>query len=450
MGSNSRPMQPSRAGNTAPVGPMRPGDRNFELKSQIHRKLIGVLNLERVSSLPKDRVRTEIGRVVEKLLEDERVPMTAIEQNRIVEEVLDEVLGLGPLEVLLKEPSISDILVNRHDKVFIERNGKLSETTVRFKDDAHLMHIIEKIVSQVGRRIDEAQPIVDARLPDGSRVNAIIPPLALDGPCVSIRRFGRHVITQEEMLQFKTLMPGMLKFLAAAVQAKTTILISGGTGSGKTTTLNALSRFIPEEERIVTIEDTAELQLQQRHVVKFETRPPNLNKEGGINQRQLLRTALRMRPDRIIVGECRGAEALDMLQAMNTGVEGSMSTVHANTPRDAFSRLETMVMMADLEIPTRVILQQLASAIKLVVQVSRLQDGTRKIMAISEVLGAADDRVELQDIFVFERTGVNDSGKVQGRFKGTGVKPKMLERLRISGINVPLGIFDEVLAVNPA
>ncbi len=450
MGSNSRPMPPSRAGSSTPVAAMRPSDRNFELKSQIHKKLIGVLNLERVSSLPKDRLRTEIGRVVEKLLEDERVPMTAIEQNRIVEEVLDEVLGLGPLEVLLKEPSISDILVNRHDKVFIERNGKLSETTVRFKDDAHLMHIIEKIVSQVGRRIDEAQPIVDARLPDGSRVNAIIPPLALDGPCVSIRRFGRHVITQEEMLQFKTLMPGMLKFLAAAVQAKTTILISGGTGSGKTTMLNALSRFIPEEERIVTIEDTAELQLQQRHVVKFETRPPNLNKEGGINQRQLLRTALRMRPDRIIVGECRGAEALDMLQAMNTGVEGSMSTVHANTPRDAFSRLETMVMMADLDIPTRVILQQLASAIKLVVQVSRLQDGTRKIMAISEVLGAADDRVELQDIFVFERSGVSDSGKVQGRFKGTGVKPKMLERLRISGINVPPAIFDEVLAVNPA
>ena len=447
MGTNSRPMPPSRGGNSAPA-PMRGGDRNFELKSQIHKKLIGVLNLERVSSLPKDRLRSEIGRVVEKLLEDERVPMTAIEQNRIVEEVLDEVLGLGPLEVLLKEPSISDILVNRHDKVFIERNGKLSETQVRFKDDAHLMHIIEKIVSQVGRRIDEAQPIVDARLPDGSRVNAIIPPLALDGPCMSIRRFGRHVITQEEMLQYKTLMPGMLKFLAACVQSKTTILISGGTGSGKTTTLNALSRFIPEEERIVTIEDTAELQLQQRHVVKFETRPPNLNKEGGINQRQLLRTSLRMRPDRIIVGECRGAEALDMLQAMNTGVEGSMSTVHANTPRDAFSRLETMVMMADLEIPTRVILQQLASAIKLVVQVSRLQDGTRKIMAISEVLGAHEDRVELQDIFVFERTGVTDSGKVQGRFKGTGIKPKMLERLRISGINVPLGIFDEVLPVN--
>ena len=423
-------------------------DRNFELKSQIHRKLLGVLNLDRVSSIPKDRIRTEIGRVVERLLEEERVPMTAAEQTRIVEEVLDEVLGLGPLEPLLKEPSISDILVNRHDKVFIERNGKLSETSVRFRDDAHLLHIIEKIVSQVGRRIDEAQPIVDARLADGSRVNAIIPPLALDGPCLSIRRFGRHVITQEEMIAYKTVTPGMLKFLAACVQAKTTILISGGTGSGKTTTLNALSRFIPEEERIVTIEDTAELQLQQRHVVKFETRPPNLNKEGGINQRQLLRTALRMRPDRIIVGECRGAEALDMLQAMNTGVEGSMSTVHANTPRDAFSRLETLVLMADLEIPSRVILQQLASAIKLVVQVTRLQDGTRKLVSIAEVLGVQDDRVNLQDIFIFERTGVTDTGKVQGRFRSTGVTPKILERLRVAGISMPASVFDEVLEVN--
>jgi pilus assembly protein CpaF len=436
-----------RAGTTG-AGAIRAADRTFELKSQIHRKLISVLNLERVSSLPKDRLRSEIGRVVERLLDDERVPMTAVEQNKIIEEVLDEVLGLGPLETLLKEPSISDILVNRHDKVFIERGGKLSETTVRFKDDAHLLHIIEKIVSQVGRRIDEAQPIVDARLADGSRVNAIIPPLALDGPCLSIRRFGRHVITQEEMIQYRTVMPAMLRFLAACVQAKTTVLISGGTGSGKTTTLNALSRFIPEEERIVTIEDTAELQLQQRHVVKFETRPPNLNKEGGINQRQLLRTALRMRPDRIIVGECRGAEALDMLQAMNTGVEGSMSTVHANTPKDAFSRLETMVMMADLEIPTRVILQQLASAIKLVVQVSRLQDGSRKIMAISEVIGAHDDHVELQDVFVFERLGITDTGKVKGRFRGTGVTPKILERLRISGIKLPDGLFDEVVNVN--
>jgi pilus assembly protein CpaF len=426
----------------------RSADRYFELKSQIHRKLIGVLNLERVSSIPKDRVRSEIGRVVERLLDEERVPMTTAEQSRIVEEVLDEVLGLGPLEPLLKEPSISDILVNRYNKVFIERNGKLSETPVRFKDDAHLLHIIEKIVSQVGRRIDEAQPIVDARLLDGSRVNAIIPPLALDGPCLSIRRFGRHVVTQEEMLQYKTLTPGMLRFLGGCVQSKSTILISGGTGSGKTTMLNALSRFSPEEERIITIEDTAELQLQQRHVVKFETRPPNLNKEGGINQRQLLRTALRMRADRIIVGECRGAEALDMLQAMNTGVEGSMSTVHANTPRDAFSRLETMVMMADLEIPTRVILQQLASAIKLVVQVSRLQDGTRKIVSISEVLGVRDEKVQLQEIFAFERIGVTDAGKVQGRFRATGVLPKMLDRLRVAGIQIPPQIFEETVSVN--
>src|SRR3954449_6394468 len=437
---------PSRGG-ALPVA-SRAADRYFELKSQIHRKLIGVLNLERASSIPKDRVRAEIGRVVERLLDEERVPMTTAEQTKIVEEVLDEVLGLGPLETLLKESSISDILVNRFDKVFIERNGKLSETPVRFKDDAHLLHIIEKIVSQVGRRIDEAQPIVDARLQDGSRVNAITPPLALDGPCLSIRRFGRHVITQEEMMQYKTITPGMLRFLGACVQAKTTVLISGGTGSGKTTMLNALSRFIPEEERIVTIEDTAELQLQQRHVVKFETRPPNLNKEGGINQRILLRTALRMRPDRIIVGECRGAEALDMLQAMNTGVEGSMSTVHANSPKDAFSRLETMVMMADIEIPARVILQQLASAIKLVVQVARLQDGARRIISIAEVVAAHDDQVELQDLFIFDRTGVTDAGKVQGRFRATGVIPKILDRLRVSGVNLPLNIFEENVPVN--
>src|SRR4051812_3708707 len=292
------------------------------------------------------------------------------------------------------------------------------------------------------------RPSATPRLAAGPRVNPITPPLALDGPCLSIRRFGRHVITQEEMIAYKTVTPGMLKFLAACVQAKTTILISGGTGSGKTTTLNALSRFIPEEERIVTIEDTAELQLQQRHVVKFETRPPNLNKEGGINQRQLLRTALRMRPDRIIVGECRGAEALDMLQAMNTGVEGSMSTVHANTPRDAFSRLETMVMMADLEIPTRVILQQLTSAIRLVVQVSRLQDGTRRILSISEVLGVREDKAELQEIFTFERIGVTDTGKVQGRFKATGITPRILDRLRVSGVTLRPATFEEIVPVN--
>jgi pilus assembly protein CpaF len=446
LGSNFRPQPAERRPLNATA--VRAADRIFELKSEIHRKLIGVLNLERVSSIPKDRVRAEIGRVVERLLEDERLPMTTAEQNRIIEEVLDEVLGLGPLEPLLKEPSISDILVNGFDKVYIERAGKLSLTSVRFKDNAHLLHIIEKIVSQVGRRIDEAQPIVDARLLDGSRVNAIIPPLALDGPSLSIRRFGRHVITSEEMLANQTLTPGMLRFLAACVQAKTTILISGGTGSGKTTTLNALSRFIPEEERIVTIEDTAELQLQQRHVVKFETRPSNLNKEGGINQRQLVRTALRMRPDRIIVGECRGAEALDMLQAMNTGVDGSMSTVHANSPRDAFSRLEAMVLMSDIEIPSRVILQQLASAIRMVVQVSRLQDGSRKVVSIAEVRGVKDERIDVRDVFLFDRVGVSDTGKVQGRFRSSGETPKILERLKVNGIEIPPSIFDEVADVN--
>ena len=404
--------------------------------------------MDRVSSIPKERLRVEIGRVVERLLDDERVPMTTAEQNKIIEEVLDEVLGLGPLEPLLKEASISDILVNRFDRVYIERGGKLQLTQVRFKDNAHLLHIIEKIVSQVGRRIDESQPIVDARLPDGSRVNAIIAPLALDGPSLSIRRFGRHVITSDEMAANYTLMPGMLRFLAACVESKATILISGGTGSGKTTTLNALSRFIPETERIVTIEDTAELQLQQRHVVKFETRPPNLNKEGGINQRILVRTALRMRPDRIIVGECRGAEALDMLQAMNTGVEGSMTTVHANNPKDAFSRLESMILMADIEIPTRVIQQQLASAVKLVVQVSRLQDGSRKIMYISEVLGTKDDRIEVQDIFRFDRTGMSESGKVQGTFHCTCKEPKILDRLRMAGIKLDHSVFDERVSVN--
>jgi len=446
LASTNRPEIAPRS--AAGPNPARTTDRLFELKSEIHRKLIGVLNLERVASLPKDRLRAEIGRVVERLLADERVPMPTAEQNKIIEEVLDEVLGLGPLEPLLKEPSISDILVNGFDKVYVEGGGKLSLSPVRFKDNAHLLHIIEKIVSQVGRRIDEAQPIVDARLLDGSRVNAIIPPLALDGPSLSIRRFGRHVITSEEMLANHTLMRSMLRFMAACVEAKTTILISGGTGSGKTTMLNAMSRFIPEEERIITIEDTAELQLQQRHVVKFETRPPSLNKDGGINQRQLVRTALRMRPDRIIVGECRGAEALDMLQAMNTGIEGSISTIHANSPRDAFSRLEAMVLMSDIDIPSRVIQQQLVSAIRIVIQVSRMQDGSRKIVNISEVRGVKDGHIDVQDIFVFERVGLSDMGKVQGRFRSTGEKPAILERLKIHGVDLAPTVFSEVVEVN--
>ncbi len=444
MATNFRPAGPPPGRSVIPSA----ADRYFELKSQIHRKLIGVLNYDSISALPKERMRSEIGRIVERLLEEERVPMNTAEQNKIIEEVLDEALGLGPLEPLLKEPTISDILVNRHNRVFIERNGKLSLTNVRFKDDGHLLHIIEKIVSQVGRRIDESSPIVDARLPDGSRVNAIIPPLALDGPSLCIRRFGRHVITSDEMIRIKTITPNMLRFLNACVQSKTTILISGGTGSGKTTMLNALSRAIPEEERVITIEDTAELQLQQRHVVKFETRPANIQKEGAITQRQLLRTALRMRPDRIIVGEVRGGEALDMLQAMNTGVEGSMSTVHANTPRDAFSRLETMVLMADLEMPVRVILQQLSSAIKIVVQVSRLSDGSRKMINISEVLGVKDDMILLNSVVEFVRTGVSDSGKVLGRFQWSGQPPRILERLRVSGIELPAEMFKEVVEIS--
>jgi len=446
LASDLRPAPSPRTNSAA--GPARAVNRYFELKTEIHRKLIGSLNLERVASIPRERVRAEIRDVVERLLADERVPMTTADQNKIIEEVLDEVLGLGPLEPLLKEPSISDILVCGFDKVYIERGGKLSLTSVRFKDNAHLLHIIDKIVSQVGRRIDEAQPIVDARLLDGSRVNAIISPLALDGPALSIRRFGRHVITSDEMVANKTITRGMLRFLAACVEAKTNVLISGGTGSGKTTTLNALSRFIPEDERIITIEDTAELQLQQRHVVKFETRPPNLNKTGGIGQRQLLRTSLRMRPDRIIVGECRGAEALEMLQAMNSGVEGSMSTVHANSPRDAFSRLEAMVLMSDLQIPSRVILQQLAGAIKIVLQISRLQDGSRKVISIAEVLGVKEGRIEVRDVFLFERTGIASDGKVQGRFRSNGETPVILERLKSRGIEVPPAIFDEVVEVN--
>ncbi|MEP7364264.1 MAG: CpaF family protein [Acidobacteriota bacterium] len=442
------PPPPAQANSGMIGGSIHTANRYFELKSEIHRKLIGVINLDRVASIPKERIRSEIGRLVERLLDEERVPMTTAEQNKIVEEVLDEVLGLGPLETLLKEPSISDILVNGYDKVYIERGGKLSLTPVRFKDNNHLLHIIEKIVSQVGRRVDEANPVVDARLLDGSRVNAIISPLALDGPALSIRRFGRHVITSDEMIANKTVMRTMLQFLAACVQCKSTVLVSGGTGSGKTTTLNALSRFIPEEERIITIEDTAELQLQQRHVVKFETRPPNLNKQGGINQRHLVRTALRMRPDRIIVGECRGPEALDMLQAMNTGVEGSMSTVHANSPKDAFSRLQAMVLMADLDLPTRVVTNQLASAIKMVVQVSRLSDGSRKIISIAEVLGVEDEVVKIQEVFTFERLGVDDAGKVMGRFKAVSNNPLVLTRIKQYGIQLPPDLFDEVVDVN--
>ncbi len=422
-------------------------ERYFELKTRVHQKLLNVLNMDALKAASRERLRGEVQSVVERILQEDRLPITMAERDRLVEEILDEVFGLGPLEPLLKDPTISDILVNTHKYVYIERYGKLLETGIRFQSDRHLMHVIEKIVSSVGRRIDESAPLVDARLPDGSRVNAIIPPLAIDGPSLSIRRFGRKVLSNEELLRNQTLPPYMLEFLGACVEARLNIVISGGTGSGKTTFLNAMSRFIPEQERVITIEDTAELQIQLEDVVRMETRPPNIEGKGAITCRQLLITALRMRPDRILLGEVRGGEALDMLQAMGTGVEGSMTTVHANSPLDAFSRLETMVMMAKLDLPSRFIRQQMSSVIQLVVQTARLSDGTRKIVNISEVLGLDNMDILVQDLFLFERTGVGDNGRVLGKFHGTGVRPRCLERLRLSGVHLSPKLFEEVTVI---
>lgn len=424
----------------------RPGtgaDRWFEIKSQVHHKLLNALTPEQLKSLNKESVRGEIGNVVEKLILDGSVPMTMAERERVIEEILDEVFGLGPLEQLLKDPTISDIMVNGFDNVYIERAGRIVETNVRFKDQAHLRMIIDRIVSAVGRRIDDSSPIVDARLADGSRMCAVIPPLSLIGPVVSIRRYGKKLLTTEDLLKNETFTTGMLDFMSGCVEARLNIVISGGSGSGKTTMLNTMSRFIPEEERIVTIEDTAELQLQQSHVVRLETRPMNIEGAGAITQRDLVINTLRMRPDRIIVGESRGAEALDMLQAMNTGHDGSMTTVHANAPRDAFSRLETMVMMASQHVPDKVIRQQLASAINIVVHAARLSDGTRKITGIAEVMGVANDQVEMQDIFEFERMGISPRGKVVGKFHATGNQPLCLERLKGFGIHLSKSIFHE-------
>ncbi len=424
----------------------RPGtgaDRWFEIKSQVHHKLLNALTPEQLKSLNKESVRGEIGNVVEKLILDGNVPMTMAERERVIEEILDEVFGLGPLEQLLKDPTISDIMVNGFDNVYIERAGRIVETNVRFKDQAHLRMIIDRIVSAVGRRIDDSSPIVDARLADGSRMCAVIPPLSLIGPVVSIRRYGKKLLTTEDLLKNETFTTGMLDFMSGCVEARLNIVISGGSGSGKTTMLNTMSRFVPEEERIVTIEDTAELQLQQSHVVRLETRPMNIEGAGAITQRDLVINTLRMRPDRIIVGESRGAEALDMLQAMNTGHDGSMTTVHANAPRDAFSRLETMVMMASQHVPDKVIRQQLASAINIVVHTARMSDGTRKVTGIAEVMGVANDQVEMQDIFEFERTGISPRGRVVGKFRATGNQPLCLERLKGFGIHLSKSIFHE-------
>jgi pilus assembly protein CpaF len=423
--------------------PTSAADRWFELKSQVHHKLLNSLTPDQLKDLNKESVRGQIGAVVEALILDESLPMTAAEREKLIEEILDEVFGLGPLEPLLKDPSISDIMVNGFDNVYIERFGRVVETNVRFKDAAHVRMIIERIVSAIGRRIDDSSPIVDARLADGSRVCAVIPPLSLIGPVMSIRRYGKKVLTTEDLLKNETFTTGMLDFLSGCVEARLNIVIAGGSGSGKTTMLNTLSRFIPEEERILTIEDTAELQLQQSHVVRLETRPPNIEGAGAITQRDLVINTLRMRPDRIIVGESRGPEALDMLQAMNTGHDGSMTTVHANSPRDAFSRLETMVMMASQHVPDKVIRQQLASAINLVIHCARLNDGTRKVTGISEVVGVENDQVDMQDIFEFVRSGISPRGKVLGRFRATGARPVCLERLKAYGIHLSASIFNE-------
>lgn len=401
------------------------------------------LSVDALKRISRDGLRGEVAALVERLVADESLPITLGERDRLVEEILDEVFGLGPLEPLLKDPTISDILVNGCQQVFVERGGKLEETKVRFADNKHLLHIIEKIVSSVGRRIDESVPLVDARLADGSRVNAIIPPLAIDGPSVSIRRFGRKVVSNDDMIRTQTLTKGMLEVLGACVEGRLNIVVSGGTGSGKTTFLNALSRFLPEHERVITIEDTAELQLQVPDVVRFETRPANIEGRGLVSQRQLLATALRMRPDRILLGEARGAEALDMLQAMSTGVEGSMTTIHANSPGDAFSRMETMVMMAKLDLPPRFIRQQMASNINLIVQTARLSDGSRKVIEVSEVIGLAGMDIQLQPVFIFERTGVGENGRVQGRFRGVNQAPRFLERLRLQGIRLTPRLFEE-------
>jgi pilus assembly protein CpaF len=412
------------------------------VKAAIHRKLIQKLDLERLTESDREQVRREVSQILENLVMGESTPMTLQERERLSQEVLNEVFGLGPLEPLLNDSSISDILVNTHRQVYIERNGILEPTPIQFRDDQHLMTIIDRIVSAVGRRVDESSPMVDARLPDGSRVNAIIPPLSIDGPSLSIRRFGRDRLKAEDLVRNLTLTSQMLDLLKGCIQARLNMVISGGTGAGKTTLLNMLSQFISDRERIITIEDAAELQLHQRHVVRLETRPPNIEGQGAIRQRQLVINALRMRPDRILVGEVRGEEALDMLQAMNTGHEGSLTTVHANTPRDALSRLETMVAMANLNLPESAIRHQITSAIDVIAQVSRMSDGTRKVISIAEVTGMEGEVITMQDIFVFQKKGIGPNGQVLGEFMPTGIRPKFAERLLVAGFRLPIDMFE--------
>jgi pilus assembly protein CpaF len=412
-----------------------------DLKSTIHRKLVDRLDLSTVADIPTEQLSGIIKAVVESLIANEGIPLTRVERDRLVLEIQHETLGLGPLEPLLQDPDIADILVNGPNQVYIEKGGKLVRTEVAFKDDDHLMSVVERIVSKVGRRVDESSPLVDARLPDGSRVNVIIPPLSLDGPAVSIRRFGISPLKMENLIEYQSLTEEMSRTFGAMIKARLNILVSGGTGAGKTTLLNILSASIPDTERIVTIEDSAELILQQEHVVRLETRPPNIEGKGTVTQRDLVRNALRMRPDRIIVGEVRGGEALDMLQAMNTGHDGSISTIHANSPRDALARLETMVLMAGFDLPARAIREQMSSALNVMIQVARLSDGTRKIVKVSEVTGMEGEILVMQDIFVYEKQGLTDEGKVRGQFRATGVRPKFLDVIHTAGIHLESEIF---------
>src|SRR6476619_4780644 len=421
------------------------GQHSFkEMKARLHRTLINRMDLTKLQSLTQEQVHGEVSRLAEAVLAQEAMPLSVSERERLVNDVQHELFGLGPLEPLLADPTISDILVNSHKTIYIERRGKIERTNVRFKDDEHLMRVIERIVSSVGRRIDESSPMVDARLQDGSRVNAIIPPLSIDGPVLSIRRFGSDPLRMSSLIENQALTKDIADMLQMVVHARLNVLISGGTGAGKTTLLNALSAFIPENERIVTIEDSAELQLQQPHTVRLETRPPNIEGRGEVTQRDLVRNALRMRPDRIVIGEVRGGEAIDMLQAMNTGHDGSLTTMHANTPRDALARLETMIQMTGMRLSDRAMRQQVASAINLVLQVARLSDGSRRVTSISEITGMEGETITMQEIFMYERSGVDKEGQVIGRFRATGIRPRFAERLKSCGLQLPRVFFEEM------
>jgi pilus assembly protein CpaF len=447
MSMPAQTMPPNRApGNGAGPRP-QPRAQYIELKANVHKKLLNRLNLEALAQADRARAESEIKTLVSELIGEEGTPVSLGEREMLFGELIDEVFGLGPLEPLLRDKTISDILVNTYQHVYVERGGVLERVPATFQDDKHLMRVIDRIVSGVGRRVDDSSPMVDARLTDGSRVNAIIPPLAVDGPLLSIRRFPSDRLKADDLVTLRALTRPMLDFLSHCVRARCNALISGGTGAGKTTLLNVLSGFIGEKERIVTIEDAAELQLHQEHVVRLETRPPNVEGKGAVRQRQLVVNALRMRPDRIVVGEVRGEESLDMLQAMNTGHDGSLTTVHANTPRDALSRVETMIAMGATNLPERAMRQQIAAAIQLVVQQTRLSDGSRKVTSVSEITGMEGDIITMQEIFLFEKVGVTQDGKVIGRFRATGVRPKLCDRLRASGIHLPADMFEGVTEV---